>query len=72
VLAAIGVPNPGGIVGFFEFLIVSVVLLMIADKLLSGMTVHGLKGAVIAALAISVINWLAGLFLTAMGFPLVA
>jgi uncharacterized membrane protein YvlD (DUF360 family) len=70
ILAAIGVPNPGGIVGFVERLIISVVLLMIADKVLSGLTVQGLKGAVIAAVAISAINWMAGLFLTAMGIPL--
>jgi len=72
VLSAIGVPDPGGIVGFIERLIVSAVLLMIADKLLSGLTVHGFKGAIIAALAISVISWVAGLFLTAMGLPLTA
>ncbi|HEU4365981.1 MAG TPA: phage holin family protein [Candidatus Krumholzibacteria bacterium] len=71
VLAAIGVPNPGGIVGFVERLIVAAVILMIADKLLSGLTVHGFKGAIIAALAISVISWLLGLFLGAMGIPLV-
>jgi uncharacterized membrane protein YvlD (DUF360 family) len=69
-LAAIGVPNPGGIVGFFERLIVAAVLLMIADKLLSGLTVHEFKGALIAALAIGVISWLSGLFLTAMGIPI--
>ena len=70
-LAAIGVPNPGGIVGFVARLIVAAVLLMIADKLLSGLTVHSFKGAIIAALAISVISWILGLFLAAMGIPLV-
>ena len=71
VLAAMGVPNPGGIVGFVARLIVAAVLLMIADKLLSGLTVHNFKGAIIAALAISVISWILGLFLAAMGIPLV-
>ena|SRR5687767_2612173 len=70
VLAAIGVPNPGGIVGFVERLIVAAVLLMIADKLLSGLTVHGFKGAIIAALAISVISWILSRFLAAMDIPL--
>ena len=70
VLAAIGVPNPGGIIGFVERLIVSAILLMIADKLLSGLTVHGFKGAIIGALAISVISWVSGRFLEAMGLPL--
>jgi putative membrane protein len=69
-LGAIGVPNPGGIIGLVEQLIVTAVLLMIADKLLAGMTVDGFKGAIIAAAAISVISWVAGLFLTAMGLPL--
>jgi uncharacterized membrane protein YvlD (DUF360 family) len=68
-LAAIGVPNPGGIIGFVERLIVSAVLLMIADKLLSGLTVHGIRGAVVAALAISVISWFAEVLLRAMGIP---
>ena len=72
VLAAIGVPNPSGIVGFVERVIVSAVVLMIADKLLSGMTVHGFKGAIIAALAIAVISWVVGLFLVPMGLPLTA
>jgi len=69
VLAAIGVPNPGGIVGFVERLIVSVVLLLIADKVLTGLTVHGFKGAVVAALGIAAISWVSALFLTAMGIP---
>jgi len=69
VLAAIGVPSLGGIVGFVERLIVSAVVLLLSDKLLPGMTVHGFKGAIIAALAISVISWVLGLFLTAMGIP---
>jgi putative membrane protein len=67
ILAAIGVPDPGGIVGFVERLIVAAIVLMLADKLLSGLTVHGFKGALIAALGISVISWMLGLFLRAMG-----
>ena len=67
VLAAIGVPSLGGIIGFVERLIVSAVVLMLSDKLLPGLTVDGFKGAIIAALAISVISWILGLFLSAMG-----
>jgi putative membrane protein len=67
ILAAIGVPDPGGIVGFVERLIVSAVVLMVADKLLSGLDVRGFRGALIAALAISAITWVLGLFLRAMG-----
>jgi len=69
VLAAIGVPNPGGIVGLVERVIISAVVLMLSDKVLPGMTVHGFKGAIIAALAIGVISWVLGLFLAAMGIP---
>ena len=67
VLASIGVPDPGGIVGFVVRLIVAAILLMLADKLLPGLEVRGFKGALIAALAISVISWVLGLFLRAMG-----
>lgn len=67
VLAAIGVPGLGGIIGFVERLVVAAVVLMIADKLLPGLTVRGFKGAIVAALAISVINWVLGLFFTAGG-----
>jgi len=70
VLGAIGVPDVGGIIGFVVRLIVSAVVLMLADKLLSGLTVNGFKGAIIAALAISVISWIVGLFLGAAGLPL--
>jgi len=67
VLTTMGVPALGGIIGFVERLIVSVVVLMLADKMLPGLTVRGFKGAIVAALAISVINWILSLFLTAMG-----
>jgi putative membrane protein len=69
VLSAIGVPNLGGITGFVERLIISVIVLLAADKLLRGLTIEGLKGAVIAALAIGVITWILGLFLSAGGIP---
>ena len=69
VLAAIGVPNLGGIIGLVERVIISAVVLLLSDKLLPGMTVHGFKGAIIAALAISVITWVLGLFLAAGGIP---
>jgi putative membrane protein len=67
VLAAIGVPNLGGIAGFVERLIISAGVLMASDKLLPGLEVRGFRGAIIAALAIGVVLWLVGLFLRAMG-----
>jgi putative membrane protein len=70
VLAAMGVPNLGGITGFVERLIISVGVLMVSDKLLPGLTVHGFKGAIIAALAIGVILWVLELFLRAGGIEM--
>ena len=70
VLAAIGVPNLGGIIGFVERLIIFVVVLVLADKLLPGLTIHGFKGAIIAAVAIAVITWVLELFLRAGGIPI--
>jgi putative membrane protein len=70
VLAAIGVPNLGGITGFVERLIISVGVLLASDKLLPGLTVHGFKGAIIAALAIGVILWVVELFLRAGGIEM--
>jgi uncharacterized membrane protein YvlD (DUF360 family) len=67
VLSAIGVPNLGGITGFVERLIICAVGLMLADKLLSGLTVHGFKGVIVASLAIGVILWVLELFLVAGG-----
>src|SRR5262249_50736657 len=67
VIMAIGLPNPGGLIGLVAYLIVSAVVLMFADKLLAGLTVHGFKGALIASVAISVILWVFGVFLSAMG-----
>jgi hypothetical protein len=41
--------------------------LLLAGKILSGLTIRGFKGAIIAALAIGVIGWVLELFLGAMG-----
>ena len=69
-LAAVGVPNLGGITGFLERLIISVGVLLASDKLLPGLTVYGFKGAIIAALAIGVILWVLELFLRAGGIEM--
>jgi putative membrane protein len=70
VLAAMGVPNLGGITGFVERLIISAGVLIASDKLLPGLTVHGFKGAIIAALAIGVILWVLELFFRAGGIEM--
>jgi len=72
ILAAIGVPNLGGIAGFVERLIISAVVLVLADRLLPGLTLQGFKGAIIAAVAIGVITWVLEVFLRAGGIPIPA
>jgi putative membrane protein len=47
-----------GLIGALIVLIVSAVVLMVSDKFLSGMKVNGFSGAIIAAIAIGVIQWL--------------
>jgi putative membrane protein len=47
-----------GLIGALIVLIVSAIVLMVSDKFLSGMKVNGFSGAIIAAIAIGVIQWL--------------
>jgi uncharacterized membrane protein YvlD (DUF360 family) len=70
VLAAIGVPDLGGITRVVVRLIVSAVGLMVADKLLPGLTVRGFKGLITAAVAIAVILWVLEVFLRAGGIEI--
>jgi putative membrane protein len=72
VLPAIGVPSLGGIAGLVERLIVTAVGLLLADKLLQGLTVHGFKGVITASLAIAVILWMLDLLLKAVGIDVPA
>lgn len=44
--------------GAIVSLIVAAVILMISDKFLPGMSVAGFSGAIIAAIAIGVVNWI--------------
>lgn len=56
-LGFFGITLTGGWLAAIVNLIVAALVLMIADKFLPGMEVHGFMGAIIAALAIGVVGW---------------
>ena len=56
-LGLFGITLTGGWLAAIVNLIVAALVLIIADKFLSGMEVHGFLGAIIAALAIGVVGW---------------
>jgi putative membrane protein len=62
-LGALGITFGGGFLGVIVFLVVAAVVLMISDRFVSGMTVNGFTGAIIAAIAIAVLYWLISLVL---------
>lgn len=55
----------GGFLGAIISLLVSAVVLLIADRFVPGMKVNGFVGAIIAAIAIAVVAWLFGFLLPA-------
>ena len=63
VLSFLHIPMGTGWIGAIVALIVSAIVLMISDKFVAGMKVHGFTGAIIASIAIGVINWLISLVL---------
>ena len=48
-------------------LIVAAVILMLSDRFVSGMTVNGFGGAIIAAIAIAVVYWIVTWLLGLLG-----
>ena len=57
-LGVLGVNIAGGWLGTIVYLIVAAIVLMISDRFVSGMTVNGFGGAIIAAIAIAVVYWI--------------
>lgn len=47
-----------GLLGAIMGLIVAAIILMISDKFVPGMKVNGFGGALVAAIAIGIVNWL--------------
>jgi putative membrane protein len=66
-LGALGIGVGGGWVGLIINLIVAAVVLMISDRFVAGMKVNGFGGAIVAAIAIAVVNWLVTLLLAQLG-----
>lgn len=66
-LGLLGITIGGGLLGLIVYLVVAAVILLISDKFVPGMKVNGFGGAIIAAIAIAVVSWLAGLLLGALG-----
>ncbi len=69
-MACLGITIGGGLLGAIVFLVVAAVVLMISDKFVPGMKVNGFGGAIIAAIAIGVVNWLVAWFLGLFGIVL--
>ena len=63
-LGLFGISFGTGWLGAIVSLIVSAIILMVSDKFVSGMKVHGFGGAIIAAIAIGVIDWIIAWILT--------
>ena len=55
------IAGPTGLINAIIYLIVAAVVLIIAARIVPGFVVNGFKGALIAAIAIAVLNWVASL-----------
>ena len=66
-LSLIGITIGGGLLGAIVYLIVAAVVLLLSDRFLSGLSVDGFGGAIIAAIAIAVVTWLIGWLLGFLG-----
>lgn len=69
-LTAAGISVGGGILGPLVTLIVAAVVLLISDKILPSLKVSGFWGAILAAIAMGVVNWLIHLLLNALGMAI--
>lgn len=70
VFSILGITLAGGWLAALLNLVVAALVLMISDKFLPGMEVHGFFGAIIAALAIGVVGWLVTWALSLFGIVL--
>jgi putative membrane protein len=69
-LSFLGLSFGTGLLAALVNLLVAAVVLMISDKFLGGMEVHGFMGAIVAALAIGVVGWLVTWLLSLFGIVL--
>ena len=66
-LGLLGISMGGGWVAAIVGLIIAAVVLLLSDRFLSGMSVNGFAGAIIAAIAIAVVGWLLNWVLGRLG-----
>jgi putative membrane protein len=66
-LGLLGITFGAGLLAAIVALIVAAVVLLVSDKFLPGMEVHGFMGAVVAAVGIGVVGWLVTWLLSLLG-----
>jgi putative membrane protein len=66
-LGLVGITIGGGILGAIIAIIIAAVVLLLSDKVLSGLEVRGFTGAIVAAIAMGVVAWLIGWLLGLIG-----
>lgn len=66
-LGLLGLTSAGGLLGAIIYIIVAAIILMISDRFVSGMTVNGFTGAIVAAIAIGVVTWIVNWLLGLLG-----
>ena len=69
-LGVLGITIGGGLLGAIIYIIIAAVVLLISDKFLSGLTVSGFGGAIIAAIAIGVVTWIIAWLLSLIGITI--
>ena len=69
-LGLIGISVGGVWLGPILTLIVAAVVLLLADRFLSGLQVKGFVGAIVAAIAIGLVSWLLGWLLVTLGIAI--
>jgi putative membrane protein len=66
-LGLLGISFGAGLLAAIVALIVAAVVLLVSDKFLPGMEVHGFMGAIVAAVGIGVVGWLVTWLLSLFG-----
>lgn len=66
-MGLLGITIAGGLIGWIILLIIAAVVLLLSNKILPGLEVHGFGGAIIAAIAIAVVSWIVSWLLGLLG-----
>ncbi len=64
---SLGISIGGGVIGAIIQLVVTALVLLISNLFVPGMSVKGFGGAIIAAISIAILNWLANWLLSIIG-----